>query len=163
MSTEINAKKKLSPKTVVGDIKKMVKDGTIKSGQAIYRAMGIADSFRSGETNYGPWTAFLGDFEYTNMLTGEVFRGSQAFFDATFTEALMNKMRAADGQAIEFALECSVDISDDYPTGFAYVARPILDGAHNRLEGLRNRLAALPAPESAKADKPAPKGGKKAE
>lgn len=154
----VTFKKKLSAKTIVGDVKKMIKDGTLAPGAVLYRAIGIADNMRTGQSAYGEWTAFSGDFEVTNMVTGEVLRGAEFFPDKGFTEALANRLRAAPGESVEFALEVCIDISDDYPTGYAYVTRPILADAHNRLGALRERVAALPAPD-AEAPK-AKKGGK---
>lgn len=171
--TEVNAVKKLSAKTIVGDVKKLVRSGELKSGTVLYRVLGIADGIRTGESTYGAWTAFSGDFEAINMLTGEVSRGPQFFADKSFTDALLSRMNANPGAAVEFALEVALEVSDDYPMGFAYVTRPIVENAHDRLGALRQRFAALPAPDVKPKDDapaeeaPAPskggKGGKKPE
>ena len=146
--TQPNAVKKLSAKTIVGDVKKLVREGQLTSGTVLYRVIGIADGVRSGESNFGPWTAFSGDFEAVNMLTGEVSRGPQFFSDKSFTDALLSRMNANPGAAVEFALEVAIEINDDYPMGFGYVTRPIVENAHDRLGALRSRLAALPAPDA---------------
>lgn len=153
-------KKKLSAKTIIGNVKSMVQKGEIKSGELLYRAIGIVDGMRTGSTAYGEFTGFSGEFEVTNMRTGEVFQGAEFFPDRSFTDALKSKLAAVPGQSVEFALEVLIDVDPDnthYPMGFAYITRPIMADSVNRLSGLRDRIAALPAPEKVE-DK---KGGKK--
>lgn len=149
-------KKKLSAKTIVGDVRKMVRTGELKGGETLYRAIGIAEGTRTGESNYGQWTSFSGTFEVINVLTGEVYQGAEFFPDKGFTDALLSRMQANPGQSVEFALEVGIDVSDDYPTGFAYVARPIVERAHDRLGALRDRFKALEAPKDQDADEEAP-------
>jgi len=143
------SKKKLSAK-LIGDIKTMAAKGELANGQALYRAIGVVDGMRTGQSTYGEWVGFTGDFEMTNMLTGEVFQGSQFFPDASVTEAIVNKLKMVEGSTVEIALECCIDIDKAHPTGYAYVSRPIIENGANRLESLRQRMAALPAPEAPK-------------
>lgn len=146
------AKKKLSAK-LIGDIKAMVAKGELQKGQVLYRAIGVIDGVRTGQSTYGEWAGFTGDFEMTDMLTGEVYRGSQFFPDASVTTAITNKLKMLEGGNVEIALECCIDIDPTLPSGYAYVSRPIIENAHNRLDALRERMAALPAPEAPKSKK----------
>lgn len=146
------SKKKISAK-LIGDIKAMVAKGELRNGQAIYRAIGVVDGMRTGQSTYGEWVGFTGDFEMTDMLTGEVYQGSQFFPDASVTEAIVNKLKLVEGGTVEIALECCIDIDKTLPTGYAYVSRPIIENGANRLESLRQRMAALPAPEAPKSKK----------
>lgn len=142
------SKKKLSA-ALIGDVKKMVAKGELTSGQGLYRAIGVVEGIRTGNSSFGDWVGFTGDFEMINMLNGEIYRGSQFFPDNTTTETIKNKMVSIGaGETIEIALECAIDIDDKYPTGYAYVVRPIIENAANRLDGLRKRLEALPAPDA---------------
>ncbi len=142
----IQAKKKLSAK-LIGNISEMVRNKQLSNGQVLYRAIGVIDGVRSNTSSFGEWHGFTGDFELINMLTGEVYQGAQFFPDATVTETILNKLKITEGQPVEIALECSVDIDPKYPTGYAYVSRPIIQDAVSRLDALRERLAALPAPD----------------
>ena len=143
------SKKKLSAK-LIGDIETMAAKGELVSGQALYRAIGVVDGIRTGHSTYGEWVGFTGDFEMTDMLTGEVYQGSQFFPDASVTEAIVNKLKMVEGSTVEIALECCIDVDPSLPTGYAYVSRPIIENGANRLESLRQRMAALPAPEAPK-------------
>lgn len=71
--------KKLSVATVYGkiDLEKLF----AAPGKQIHvmRVFGQAVGQKSGESNYGPWTALTGRFEATNPETGEVAEASQLF------------------------------------------------------------------------------------
>lgn len=144
------AKKKLSAATILGDVKKMVAKGELKSGDLLYRAIGVADGVRTGTSTYGEWVAFTGVFKVINGQTGEIFEGAQFFPDRAFTDVLQRKLDANPGVEVEFALEVLVDVDDKYPTGYSYVTRPILNDSVNRLAALEERLSALPALEAPK-------------
>lgn len=157
-------KKKLSAKTIIGNVKAMVQKGEIKSGDLLYRAIGIVDGCRTGSTSYGEFVGFSGEFEVTNMRTGELFQGAEFFPDRSFTTALKSRLDANPGQSVEFALEVLIDVDPDnsaYPMGFAYITRPIMADSVNRLGALRERIAALPAPEAKADEKGAGKKGGK--
>lgn len=139
--------KKISVATMIGNVKKMVAKEELKTGQVLYRAIGIADGYSVGVGAYGEFTRFHGDFEVKNMLTNETFKSSVAFFDHSFTQALRGKLDLKTGEYVEFALETAIEVDDKYGQGFTYIARPIVQDAVSRLDSLRNRLTALDAPK----------------
>ena len=142
MSNAPTVLKKFSSKTLLGNVRAKVAKGVFKDGELLYKAIGIVDGVKHGVSTYGPWTAFIGDFLIIDA-AGNRYVSSQAFFDKTFSDALQAKLASLatnQGNGVEFALECYIAISDDYPMGFSYVAKPIVKDAVSRMAALEQRL-----------------------
>lgn len=144
--------KKLSAKTIIGKIP-VPKEGKY---ERLFTIIGSAESVRMGESNFGPWTAFLGEFEAVNIQTGEVFKGSQAFVPEPAESMIAAKLRETDEEgkrahtSVEFAFEVGVKgiIFADRET-YEYTVKPLVEAQQSdKLSALRDAAkAALPAPE----------------
>jgi len=146
--------KKISVKSIVGNVKVMVRDGEIKDGQNVMRAYGTASTVIGGDSDYGPWIAFKGNFKAENLLTGEVVASGKLFLPEVGSDLLEGAVNGCDGQ-VEFAFDIGVKYDDDSATGYIYTATPLLEAAEdeamNRIE--QNFAAKLDAPASKKAAK----------
>lgn len=79
--------------------------------QPLLRVVGIADKIKTGNSNFGEWVRFMGQFDATNILTGEVFRGPGLHLPAMITELLrpvVEKNVADKGNGVTFAFDIGV-------------------------------------------------------
>lgn len=127
--------KKVSIKSVFGDIKKSVEripgDETNPVKTPIMRMVGTVIGFKTGTSDYGDWIGFKGDFVAVNLQDGKAFRGGQAFLP----EVASNLVQAAimdtdDDISITVAFDIFVQRADN-PTGFEYTAKPLMPVAES--------------------------------
>lgn len=142
--------RKISTKVVVGNIGDMVKKGKITEKTAVMRVFGIASGLKKGESNYGEYTAFLGQFRAVNLASGEVFSAGKCFLPVCAQELI--EANIGPDSRVEFALDIEVVPDDTVQVGYFYSAAPILEPSENDpLELLASKIesvAALPAPDS---------------
>lgn len=148
--------KKISVKSIFGDVKAALKKGTIQDGTAIIRVIGIASGTKTGNTQFGDWTALLGQFKGTNLVTGEQFTSGKCFLPESAMELIVPVVVA--GNTAEFAVDIGVKENDSLAIGYEYTVTPLIQqgstDAMERLESAVAETAALPAPTK--------KGAKKA-
>ena len=134
--------KKISTKTVLGDVSKLVKGGEIDKPTNALRIMGTATGIASGESNFGEWKALVGQFAAINLLTGEESRSGKAFVPDTVTdivETALNKLKA-DGEenaSVEFAIDVEIVPNPDLAVGYEYNAIPHIQESADPFERLR--------------------------
>lgn len=140
--------KKISVKTVVGSMKSVLAAGA--DGGGLMRVIGRVTSVKSGESTYGKWTGLLGQFEATNLLSGEVFESSVCLLP----DVILNKILVAleDVDTLDFAADIGFRRTDDARdggSGYEYYATPLMDDASDPLEGLRRKAAQFELPKPA--------------
>lgn len=135
--------KKISAKVIVGDVKKLCKsqeDGTVIDLANFY---GRATGFKTGASDFGNWTAFLGNFEAVNLETGEEFQARQMFLVEPLQGMLLDQL--AESESVDFACTLSVVVNEKLPTGYEYRVTPITElKRSDELESLR-QLAGAPS------------------
>lgn len=155
--------KKMSMKTLLdaspaNTIKQKLANREIKFNDILVRIVGMVDGKKIGNTTYGEYTAFLGNFIANVVATGDVYESGVLFLDKSTTEAVAQRLDASpDG--VEIAVEVAI-VFDPSPDskGYMYVTRPLQSAemASRRQQLLAKlRQAALPAPTPAE-DTPAP-------
>ena len=134
--------RKLSPKTV---LEKKVEAPS--KATPLYRVYGIARGVRSGESQFGIWTALVGSFEAIRIDDGAVFAGIQCFLPEPMNGMIADKLRHdSETKEVQFAVEVGIKPSD-VPVGYEYTSKPIVDVEQaDALAGLREKVA-LPAPK----------------
>ena len=159
-----NIIKKISVKTVVGDVKKMVASGEFTGGP-IMRVLGHVEELKHGETDNGPWIALLGTFEATNLLTGETFNASKCFLPDVLGDMVVAQLQRAKAEdanaAIQFGADVGIKLEPSSAVGYTYMATPLTQKSADPLEALRLEVSQkaplqLAAPVEA-GDAPAPK------
>lgn len=165
-----NLVKKITPKTVCGDVLTFIKERNPnpKKGHSVllFDLLGIASGVRTGQSNYGEWLMFTGQFEAVNLDTGEVFNAPQCALPEPVQSMLKHAMTQHD--SADFALRVGAKIVDaelSAHTHYEYTVSVIkkIDEA-DALSALRDMRTsfALPAPESKDGDEaPKAKGKKK--
>ena len=102
---------------------------------------GVANKVRTGESNYGAFTVFQGDFEGVNCATGEIFRGAECCLPAVAESLLVNALAASELRGVEFAFKISARASvKPGGAGYEYMATPLIVQENDPLESLRARV-----------------------
>jgi hypothetical protein len=132
--------KKITTKTVFGDVKTMarqlLKEAAEKGGKPrtfhVMRVYGQAASFSTGETTLGEYTRFLGSFraETHDPETGEItgFKAPVALFPRFLEEQIKMELVAA-GEPIRFGFDISARPDDEMAADYEYVATPLMETA----------------------------------
>ena len=140
--------KKISRKTVVGDVSPPEK------ATDLYTIMGIANGVKTGSSMYGEWLALTGQFEASNLETGEVFAAPVAFLPEPLNGLIAAKVRTpgedGKGVSVKFAVMVGVKPAKNQ-FGLEYTVRELVDVKENDpLADLRQALPALPKPAAKK-------------
>jgi hypothetical protein len=147
---EMEARRKISSRTVMGKIKK---EWITAKATPLFQVIGQAYGTREGNSDYGKWTALVGTFEAVNLITGEIFAAPECFLPEPFNGMLAGKLNGASKvNAVDFAYEIGVkEPGPDATVQYEYTCKPIHDPtAGDPLKALRARIpkfAALAPPE----------------
>lgn len=153
--------RKLSMKALVGNVKSalvtvneknekiLAADGTVIP---VAKVIGIGNGTKSGESNYGPWTALLGQF-IAEPLAGEnkgkSFRTGQLFLpDVALNLVIGAVENLAKGDSVQFAFQINIIANSETGQGYEYSAELLMEPtANDPLELLAKNagLAATPA------------------
>jgi hypothetical protein len=171
MTNQVSLKKKISAKTIIGNVKQYftdrhdadvpsttIKQGDIVAGQqiALMRVVGIASGVKSGNSTYGEWTAYKGEFRAVNLQTGEISTGSELFVPDVVQSLITPVVKKAEdsGTTVELAFDIGA-VSNLSQMGYEYTAKPLMEisadasPAASLLERLNAaNPVALPAPKA---------------
>ncbi|WWT38939.1 ssDNA binding protein [Enterobacteria phage PRDroyal] len=144
------------------------KPHSVKENTALASIYGRVRGKKVGQSTFGDFIKFEGEFEGVNIATGEVFRSGALILPKVLESLLAG---AVDGEnTVDFAVEIWAKPSEKGNTGYEYGVKPLIEpAASDELAALRNQVkAALPAPaaaagEAAAEAKPAAKAKAKAE
>lgn len=139
---------KISMKTVVGDIKKLILSGQLADGETypLMRVRGQVGKMTSGTGDYGTWVAFRGVVEATNLITGEIVASNKVFLpDVVSDEMAMALQNAEDGAFLQFSYDILVNVDHDLPTLYQYsVDSHFQNGGTDPLALIREKEPELP-------------------
>lgn len=108
--------KKISVATVYGkiDVKSVL---NAEKPITVMRVAGQAVGTKSGDSNYGEWTALVGSFIATNPETGEMTEASQLFLPEVALIPIQVALGQAGARAVDFAIEVVVKASNNTKPG----------------------------------------------
>lgn len=98
--------------------------------QTLMRVFGQCDKVKLGNTAYGETVEFQGQFEATDALTGEVYRGARLFLPPVIQEMVRAEVIAAEeangaGKAgVQFAFDIGADSANN-AHGYQYTITPL--------------------------------------
>lgn len=121
-STEASLLKKISTATVYGKITNEDK----VAPKALYRVFGIAVGTKTGSSNYGDWSCFVGEFQAVNLHTGEIFNSSKCFLPEIVDAGILTQLSQAEGGGVKFAFEIGIQPNEDIVIGYEYTAKSLL-------------------------------------
>ena len=135
--------KKISTAKIYGkiNVRKLPEDGSVLN---LYTVIGVAIGVKSGTSDFGDWKALVGQFEATNMETGERLSSANCFLPDV-AQGLVEAQLAHEGtQHVEFAFVIGAKADEGSPVGYSYTAQPVLaPDAKDPLAELRGSLSAL--------------------
>lgn len=143
---------KISFKTVCGKVnrRELTADGSPK---LVMRVLGQANGIKTGNTDFGEFTAFVGSFEVTNVETGEISRSGKMFLPMAAEVMLAGALAGSTGP-VGFGFDIGVREADNQ-IGYEYTAESIFDVAEtDPIEQMKKDMTAkaLPAPIKTIAD-----------
>lgn len=125
--------KKISVASVFGDVAKNLKgaDGKIQTA-ALMKVYGVADGTKAGQSNFGEWVAFTGNFEAVNVNNGEIFRSNIVFLPEPAHSLLLGTLqRAGENASVQFGFLIGVKASSKGSLGYEYTTQPIVEQTEN--------------------------------
>lgn len=131
-------------------------DWELGEPKMLYVVIGTANGTRTGESNYGAWTAFTGTFEATRY-DGQRYQSTELILqdpaETLLLNALVDLKRRDSAGSIGFSFEIGIKTSQkwadtDQGTSYAYTVKSIINTAkHDPLAHLRQAVQAhLPRP-----------------
>lgn len=128
---------KISVKKVCGEIKKVTEK------KSLMRVIGIVTSLKTGSSQYGEFVEFIGDFEATNLETGEVCRALKCFLPHIASDITADAVRRGEEsggfKGVEMAFEIGVRPADN-AIGYEYDILPLIENRNvDALEALRKK------------------------
>lgn len=138
--------KKLGAKQILGNVRQTVKEFCANDGDVIpaYSVFGTANGVKSGVSQYGDWTAFVGNMEAINHASGERFAAVQCFIPDPLQTILLKGLE--EHENIEFSFTVKVKRRDDLKEGYEYLVEPHKQATEaDPLEKLRALVPNIPA------------------
>lgn len=163
--SQANRIRKITVANVIGEVPQLLRADKIpgvnskNNGEEVVlmRVLALVSSAEPKETDFGQSWKFLGDFEATNMLDGQVYAAPVAYFPKVLEEALAAHFGAGSSDTVQFAGDIVLKVDHKSNVGYTYQFKPVVMKAADLLADLRATVNALPAPEATES-----KGGKKA-
>ncbi len=131
MSKNVTLLKKIVAKNLVAgrikDIAKAIENDLEKT--QLYKLVGQATGYETGEGNFGPWIAFKGNFEaYDKDLN--VYKSNKAFVQEPL-QSMIKEVLDGDAEMCEFGLTVAVRRRDDLEVGYEYEISPMIEVAES--------------------------------
>ncbi len=123
--------KKISVKTVAGNIKKMIAAQPEGEEKPIpfMRVYGVATSVETGESDYGAWKAFIGQFKAINLLDGTEYNSGKLFLPNVAGDLLDGSLGASEINNVEFGFDLIAVPDSESTVGYVYEAEPLIEPA----------------------------------
>lgn len=154
--------RKINPKDVMGKKMKEV-DVPEKGIYDLFTIIGTTHNLRDGESQFGPWTALVGEFEATRLMDGQRYISTECFVPGAAGELLVAQVRKfvieeipvtaeqfkktgktykVTGETAEMALIVGIKKAQrDGGADYEYVIRPVVPvQKSDPLATLRNHL-----------------------
>jgi hypothetical protein len=135
---DITSVKKLTTKIIVGK-----KIGKIEARTQLYSIVGVATGLKTGESNYGAWTALVGRFEAERTADGQLFAAPLVLLPDEASALVIQAIKSANGSGIEFGLVVTAEPTLSSP-GYVYDIQMVVSPRKNdMLATLRHAMQAF--------------------
>jgi len=145
--------KKLSVAKIYGkiNVRKLPEDGSVVN---LFNVIGVAVGTKSGTSDFGDWTGLVGQFEATNLETGEKFASANLFLPDVAQGLIEAQLANSENHQVQFAFVIGAKADESSSVGYTYTAQPVLPpDAKDPLADLRASVLALAAPAEKTAKK----------
>jgi len=124
----------------------------LKHEKVLYDLFGIAVKTKTGTTNLGDWTCFIGQFEAVTP-EGTVYSAPRTFVPQPFEDMLFSQLQTAQEADAKATVRFAIRVAVVPPTkgkpssvGYEYKVTPLIDARDNNpLAQLREEVSKLPA------------------
>lgn len=124
----------------------------------ILRVAGLCVGLKEGETSYGPYIGFVGNFTLVNPDTGETIKAASLFLPDVATMPLAAAVKM--GGTPQFAFDVLVSLDEKSPVGYSYSIVDLLPQENDPIAALLS-AASVASPLALEAPKaPAESTGK---
>ena len=146
MAGKVNQPRKITIKEIVGD-KTVIKERVVAAkGKPIklFNVVGIASGAKPGSTQMGDYLKLVGDFEATNLETGEVSQSGACILPNFVTDGIGAALMRPNAESVEFALTIGAKPDEKSVTGYQYTCESLLPPSeHTPLVALKAKLGGL--------------------
>ena len=139
--------KKISTAKIYGkvNVRKLPEDGSVVN---LYSVIGVAIGTKTGTSDFGDWTALVGQFEAVNLETGAIMASANAFLPDVAQGLVIAQLAQEGTQQVQFAFVIGARADEGSPVGYSYTAQPMLaPDAKDPLADLRATVLQLEAPK----------------
>lgn len=116
---------KISMAQMFGNIKALVKPMTEGESKEILKIVGICNGTKQGESDFGSYTALLGEFKATNLITGKDYVSGKCFLPMVVTNLVAGQFND-EIKKVQFAFIISVVEDQSSQVGYHYTATPLM-------------------------------------
>lgn len=147
--------KKMSAKSIIGNVKELARltfltDGKLDPAKdkplIMFQLIGVAKGTKTGETDYGRWVSFEGQFKATGLIPDEngaveSYHSNRAFLPDPAQSMLESALEHSD--EIELAFQVGIKYADN-AYGYEYVVKPIFEPKEtDAIAAIEQRMQAL--------------------
>lgn len=104
-----------------------IKPHSIEDETPLLRVMGGAFSVKSGVSQYGPWHKLVGEFEATNLQTGESFTATLAILPNEIQDVIVGAITSGQTKIATIAVDICVVPTTKGSMGYTYIGKPLLE------------------------------------
>lgn len=145
---EVIALRKLTSKSIMGERSARPE----AKEKHLYRIAGTAHSLQTGESDFGPWIAFKGNFSALRH-DGKFYAAPKAFLPEPMQSMLESEILKASADGLTPAITFAVDVSiaqADTGVGYEYQCKPVIQAENESLSlleiSLKDKPIQLPPP-----------------
>lgn len=91
--------------------------------EELYTIVGVADAIREGETQYGKWIAFCGNFVARRSKDKKEFASGETFIPEPLESMLLNSLKA--NGMVQIAVRVCAKYDKRSKTGYTYYVKPL--------------------------------------
>lgn len=147
--------RKITVATVCGDVKAEYLEALLRDKTkpiALLDIWGVATRAKPGESDFGPYVKFLGQFKALNIKDGALYRAPTCLLPKFLEEELYGALSAPGASSAEFGFRVSVKYDKDSATSYVFLADSLVEPANNdALAALELKMGearrTLPAPK----------------
>lgn len=152
--------RKISTRTVLGskdeDVKGMILEKVMKDktkDHPLLRVWGVATRYKPGNSDFGAFLKFNGQFRALNIETGAVYRSAALLLPKFLEDELAGALGSMDApKPSEFAIEIGAKYDKTSATSYVFTANSLVETSESdQMKQLESRIRsenprALPAP-----------------
>lgn len=144
---KVEAMRKLTIKSVCGLDREQLLEMVMKDKQKVFplvKIYGVVTRTRPGESDFGDFVRFIGQFRAVDMATGEV-KAAPVVILPKFLEDELAGALAGGAKDVQFAVQIGVKYDKTAATSYVYMADNLIEPSQNdALTAIEQRMGIAP-------------------